>query len=99
AGPAAAGANSRSRTQIDPEENTRAFNAYGLPTITIPCGFAKDGMPIGLQIAGAQWAEINVLALAHAYQEATEWHKKRPTLAPDAKVPALSKVASELTGG
>ena len=94
-----AGANARSRTQIDPEENTRAFNAYGLPTITIPCGFTKDGMPIGLQIAGAQWAEVNVFALAHAYQEATEWHKKRPPLAPDAKVPALSKAAAEQTGG
>jgi aspartyl-tRNA(Asn)/glutamyl-tRNA(Gln) amidotransferase subunit A len=101
AAPAAqtSGANARSRTQIDPEENTRAFNAYGLPAITIPCGFTKDGMPIGLQIAGAQWAEINVFALAHAYQEATEWHKKRPPLTPDAKVPALSKAASEQTGG
>jgi aspartyl-tRNA(Asn)/glutamyl-tRNA(Gln) amidotransferase subunit A len=95
----ASAANARSRTQIDPEENTRAFNAYGLPTITIPCGFAKDGMPIGLQIAGAQWAEVNVFALAHAYQEATEWHKKRPPLTPDAKVPTLSKAAAEQTGG
>jgi aspartyl-tRNA(Asn)/glutamyl-tRNA(Gln) amidotransferase subunit A len=95
----ASGANARSRTQIDPEENTRAFNAYGLPTITIPCGFTKDGMPIGLQIAGAQWAEANVFALAHAYQEATEWHKKRPPLTPDAKVPTLSKAAAEQTGG
>ncbi len=98
-GQAAAGAAARARTQIDPEENTRAFNAYGLPTITIPCGFSKDGMPIGLQIAGAHWAEINVIALAHAYQEATEWHKKRPPLQPDAKVPALSRAASEQTGG
>ena len=84
---------------MDPEENTRAFNAYGLPAITIPCGFAKDGMPIGLQIAGAHWAEIDVIALAHAYQEATEWHKRRPPLQPDTKVPALSKAASEQTGG
>ncbi len=103
--PAAPGAqsapntNARSRTQIDPEENTRAFNAYGLPTITIPCGFSKDGMPIGLQIAGAHWAEASVIALAHAYQEATEWHKKRPPLQPDAKVPTLSRAASEQTGG
>jgi aspartyl-tRNA(Asn)/glutamyl-tRNA(Gln) amidotransferase subunit A len=96
---APATATARGRTQLDPEENTRAFNAYGLPTITIPCGFAKDGMPIGLQIAGAHWSEINVFALAHAYQEATEWHKKRPPLQPDAKVPTLSKAASEQTGG
>ncbi len=95
----AAPSGNRSRTQLDAEENTRPFNAYGLPTITIPCGFSKDGMPVGLQIAGAPWAEVNVLALAHAYQEATEWHKKRPPLTPDAKVPALSKAASEQTGG
>ena len=92
-------ASARSRTQLDPEENTRAFNAYGLPTISIPCGFTKDGMPIGLQISGAPWAEINVIALAHAYERATEWHKKRPPLTPDAKVPTLSRAAAEQTGG
>lgn len=94
-----AGANGRPRTQPDPEENTRAFNAYGVPVITIPCGFSKDGMPIGLQIAGAPWAEMNVFALAHAYEQATEWHKRRPPLTPDAKVPTLSRAASEQTGG
>jgi aspartyl-tRNA(Asn)/glutamyl-tRNA(Gln) amidotransferase subunit A len=83
----------------DPEENTRLFNAYGLPTITLPCGFTKDGMPIGLQIAGPRFGEVNVFALAHAYQEATEWHKRKPPLQPDTKVPALSKSASEQTGG
>ena len=89
----------RTRTQIDAEENTRAFNAYGLPTITVPCGFTKDGMPIGLQIAAAQWNEANVIALAHAYEQATEWHRRKPSLAPDANVPKLSRTASEQTGG
>jgi aspartyl-tRNA(Asn)/glutamyl-tRNA(Gln) amidotransferase subunit A len=87
------------RTQGDPEENTRPFNGYGLPTIAVPCGFSKDGMPIGLQIAGPHFGEINVLALAYAYQEATEWHKRRPPLQPDTKVPVLSKTAAEQTGG
>jgi aspartyl-tRNA(Asn)/glutamyl-tRNA(Gln) amidotransferase subunit A len=86
-------------SRIDPEENTRPFNGYGLPTITVPCGFSKDGMPIGLQISGPRSGEGNVFALAHAYQEATEWHKRKPPLQPDTKVPVLSKSASEQTGG
>jgi aspartyl-tRNA(Asn)/glutamyl-tRNA(Gln) amidotransferase subunit A len=83
----------------DPEENTRPFNGYGLPTITLPCGFTKDGMPIGLQISGPGFGEMNVFALAYAYQQATEWHDRRPPLKPDTKVPVLSKSASEQTGG
>jgi aspartyl-tRNA(Asn)/glutamyl-tRNA(Gln) amidotransferase subunit A len=73
----------------DPE-NTRPFNAYGLPTISIPCGFSKDGLPIGLQISGPHFAEINVLALAHAYEQATEWHKRVPPLNSETKVPPLA---------
>jgi aspartyl-tRNA(Asn)/glutamyl-tRNA(Gln) amidotransferase subunit A len=104
AAPAATGAGAEAaagarRAQGDPEDNTRPFNGYGLPTITLPCGFTKDGMPIGLQIAGPHFGEINVLALAYAYQEATEWHKRRPALQPDTKVPVLSKTAAEQTGG
>jgi aspartyl-tRNA(Asn)/glutamyl-tRNA(Gln) amidotransferase subunit A len=87
------------RAQGDPEDNTRPFNGYGLPAITLPCGFTKDGMPIGLQIAGPHFGEINVLALAYAHQESTEWHKRRPPLQPDTKVPVLSKTAAEQTGG
>jgi aspartyl-tRNA(Asn)/glutamyl-tRNA(Gln) amidotransferase subunit A len=86
-------------SRIDPEENTRPFNGYGLPTITLPCGFSKDGMPIGLQISGPRFGEVSVFALAHAYQEATDWHKRKPPLQPDTKVPLLSKSASEQTGG
>ena len=87
------------RAAIDAEENTRPFNGYGLPVISIPCGFSKSGLPIGLQIAAPLFAESAVLALAHAYQQETDWHKRRPPLEPDAKVPALSKTAAEQTGG
>ena len=87
------------RTQPDLDENTRPFNGYGLPVISLPCGFSKDGMPIGLQICGPRFSEVSVLALAYAYQQATEWNKRRPPLQPDTKVPALSKAASEQTGG
>ncbi|HKR96829.1 MAG TPA: amidase family protein, partial [Candidatus Angelobacter sp.] len=58
--------------------NTRPFNVYGLPTISLNCGFSKSGLPIGLQIAGALGADGVVLALAHAYQKQTDWHKKKP---------------------
>jgi hypothetical protein len=79
--------------------NTRSLDDYGLPTITVPCGFSKAGMPIGLQISGPNLGEISVLALAHAYQEATDWQNRmRPPLQPDAKVPVLSKTAAGQTG-
>ena len=58
--------------------NTRPFNAYGLPTISIPCGFTRAGLPVGLQIAGPHFGESKVLALAHAFEQATEWHIKNP---------------------
>jgi aspartyl-tRNA(Asn)/glutamyl-tRNA(Gln) amidotransferase subunit A len=99
AAPAAATPAPEAPTRSDPEENTRPFNGYGLPAITLPCGFSKDGMPIGLQISGPRFGEANVFALAYAYQEATDWHKRKPPLQPDTKVPTLSKSASEQTGG
>jgi aspartyl-tRNA(Asn)/glutamyl-tRNA(Gln) amidotransferase subunit A len=61
--------------------NTAPFDANGTPAISIPCGFSKEGLPIGLQVSGPRLAEVSVLALAHAYERATEWHKKRPPLA------------------
>jgi aspartyl-tRNA(Asn)/glutamyl-tRNA(Gln) amidotransferase subunit A len=51
--------------------NTRPFNVWGLPTISIPCGFTKTGLPIGLQIAGPPWREDLVLTLAYAYEQET----------------------------
>jgi aspartyl-tRNA(Asn)/glutamyl-tRNA(Gln) amidotransferase subunit A len=58
--------------------NTRPFNILGLPTISVPCGFTKAGLPIGMQITGAPWKEANVLKLAQAYEQQTEWHKRHP---------------------
>jgi aspartyl-tRNA(Asn)/glutamyl-tRNA(Gln) amidotransferase subunit A len=57
--------------------NTRPFNVWGLPAISVPCGFTQIGLPIGLQIAGPHWREDLVLRLAHAYEQATAWHKRR----------------------
>jgi aspartyl-tRNA(Asn)/glutamyl-tRNA(Gln) amidotransferase subunit A len=61
--------------------NTRPFNAYGLPTVSIPSGFTNAGLPIGLQIAGPRFGEGRVLAFAHAFEQATDWHKRAPRLA------------------
>ena len=58
--------------------NVRPFDVYGLPTISVPCGFSKAGLPIGLQISGPHLGEPVVLALAHVYEQATEWHRHRP---------------------
>src|SRR5258706_1792715 len=62
--------------------NTRPFHAYGLPTISIPCGFTSTGLPIGLQIAGPRFSEGRVLAFAHAFEQSTDWHKRMPTALP-----------------
>jgi aspartyl-tRNA(Asn)/glutamyl-tRNA(Gln) amidotransferase subunit A len=56
--------------------NTRPFNVWGLPAISVACGFTKSGLPIGLQIAGSHWREDLVLRLAHAYEQTTAWHKR-----------------------
>jgi aspartyl-tRNA(Asn)/glutamyl-tRNA(Gln) amidotransferase subunit A len=56
------------------------FNLYDLPALTLPCGFTRSGLPIGLQIVGPRFGEFNILALGHAYERATEWHKRRPNL-------------------
>jgi aspartyl-tRNA(Asn)/glutamyl-tRNA(Gln) amidotransferase subunit A len=60
--------------------NTLPFDVYGIPTISIPCGFTSAGLPIGLQIAAAPWAEPSIFALAHAYEQATQWHTRHPKL-------------------
>jgi Asp-tRNA(Asn)/Glu-tRNA(Gln) amidotransferase A subunit family amidase len=60
--------------------NTRPVNVWGLPAISVPCGFTTAGLPIGLQIIGPSWGEARVLHLAHAYEQATAWHKRRPKM-------------------
>jgi aspartyl-tRNA(Asn)/glutamyl-tRNA(Gln) amidotransferase subunit A len=62
--------------------NAWPFAVYGLPAISVPCGFTTAGLPVGLQIVGAPFTEGTVLALAHAYEQATEWHKRHPALNP-----------------
>lgn len=59
---------------------TSLFNVTGLPAVSVPCGFTKEGLPIGLQIAGRPFQDGAVLRVAHAYQKHTDWHKRRPPL-------------------
>jgi aspartyl-tRNA(Asn)/glutamyl-tRNA(Gln) amidotransferase subunit A len=61
--------------------NTRPANMWGLPAISVPCGFTSAGLPIGLQIIGPHWGEDRILQLACAYEQATDWHKRSPKLA------------------
>jgi aspartyl-tRNA(Asn)/glutamyl-tRNA(Gln) amidotransferase subunit A len=57
---------------------TRPFNVLGLPVVAVPCGASADGRPLGLQIVGRPFDEATVLRLAHAYEQVTEWHTRRP---------------------
>jgi aspartyl-tRNA(Asn)/glutamyl-tRNA(Gln) amidotransferase subunit A len=69
------------RTHQRPHSNTGAFNHFGTPAITVPCGFSKDGLPVGLQIVGPAYGEPVVLSVAYTYQQLTDWHRRKPSLA------------------
>jgi len=60
--------------------NTYAFNIFGIPTISIPCGYSRDGLPIGVQISGPPLGEMQVLALAEAYERVAGWRGRKPPL-------------------
>lgn len=59
---------------------TMPFNATGMPALALPCGFTAGGLPIGMQFVGKPFDEPAVLRAAHAYEQATGWHKRRPSL-------------------
>ena len=59
---------------------TPLFNLTGLPALSVPCGFTTEGLPIGLQMAAAPFQEPTLLRAAHAYEQATEWHTRAPSL-------------------
>jgi aspartyl-tRNA(Asn)/glutamyl-tRNA(Gln) amidotransferase subunit A len=58
---------------------TRPFNITGFPAVTVPCGFS-EGLPVGLQLAGRPFEEATILNTGYAYQQATDWHTRRPPL-------------------
>ena len=57
---------------------TVMFNATGHPALCQPCGVAANGLPLSLQLVGRQFGEANLLRIGHAYEQATEWHTRRP---------------------
>jgi aspartyl-tRNA(Asn)/glutamyl-tRNA(Gln) amidotransferase subunit A len=59
---------------------TISVNLAGLPALSLPCGFDSEGMPIGLQIIGKPFDESTIFGVAYNYEQATEWHKKRPRI-------------------
>ena len=59
---------------------TAPFNLAGLPALSLPCGFTSEGLPIGLQIVSRVWGEFKVLNAGYAFEQATEWHKRLPTI-------------------
>ena len=61
------------------------WSLAGLPAASVPCGFA-DGLPVGLALVGRRFDEATVLRAAHAFQQATDWHERRPPLAFDGEV-------------
>jgi aspartyl-tRNA(Asn)/glutamyl-tRNA(Gln) amidotransferase subunit A len=72
-------------TVLDPNfpfarSNMAPFNMSGLPALALPCGFAPNGLPISLQLAGRPFDEATVLRAGHAYEQATEWHRRRPSV-------------------
>ena len=61
--------------------NTSPFSVLYWPSVSVPCGVTREGLPVGMQISGKPGADATVLRLAYAYEQATEWHKRVPSLA------------------
>ena len=59
---------------------TVPFNFNGAPTLSVPCGFNRVGLPLSLQFIGHPLREDLICRVGHAYEQATEWHKQYPTL-------------------
>lgn len=64
----------------DQLRNVAPINGPGFPAMTVPCGFSKNGLPIGLQLIAPAWQEARLLALAQAYERATTWRARKPSL-------------------
>ncbi len=67
-----------------------AWNVTGQPVLALPNGFGRNGLPLGMQILGRPFGETTILRVGHAYERATEWHTRRPALAPGGEAPAVT---------
>ena len=59
---------------------TRPVSLTGLPALSVPCGFASQGLPVSIQLIGRAWSESSVLRTAYAYEQAAGWHRRRPPI-------------------
>jgi aspartyl-tRNA(Asn)/glutamyl-tRNA(Gln) amidotransferase subunit A len=67
--------------RLPPTLFTAFANVVGIPALSVPCGFTDDGMPIGLQLLAGHFAEARVLQAGYAFEAATVWHQREPSLA------------------
>ncbi len=67
-----------------------AWNVTGQPVLALPNGFGRNGLPLGMQILGRPFGEATILRVGHAYEQATEWHTRRPVLVPGAEAPGVT---------
>ncbi len=56
------------------------FNLVGLPTLSVPCGFSENNLPIALQLVGKPFDEVTVLRAGYTYQQQMKWYERRPTI-------------------
>ncbi|MGH2386985.1 MAG: amidase family protein, partial [Chloroflexota bacterium] len=67
-------------TYIDWMRSCSRITVTGAPALSVPCGFSRDGLPVGLQIVGRHQDDFGVLQMAHAFEQATGFGKRRPPL-------------------
>jgi amidase len=67
-------------TYIDWMKSSYYVTVTGLPAISVPCGFTSEGLPVGIQIVGRPRDDLGVLQLAHAFEQATGFGKRRPPI-------------------
>jgi aspartyl-tRNA(Asn)/glutamyl-tRNA(Gln) amidotransferase subunit A len=83
--------------QVDMRSLTRPISLTGLPALAVPCGFTSLGLPVSMQLVGRAWEERTLLRLAHAYEQTTDWYRRRPPLRPGPLPPSPPPVVPEAT--
>jgi aspartyl-tRNA(Asn)/glutamyl-tRNA(Gln) amidotransferase subunit A len=69
----------------------RPVSLTGLPALSLPCGFTATGLPIGMQLVGRLWEDRTVLQVGYAYEQSTDWHKRRAPVGPGPLPPPAPK--------
>ena len=73
----------------------RPVSLTGLPAVSIPCGFTRAGLPVGMQLIGRFWDETTILQVGHAYEQSAGWYKRRAPIAPGPLPPPFQKGAGQ----